>query len=123
MPLLVRCVGENAISFDLASRGTALTLRLRVSFQPLTGGLSPAFHASSAQRSSQQFCALYYGRKRPEVYPHSRNLSGMPPLCRIYACDEPAACGFNKRKHITKSALERLCRDTFGISLRHRREL
>ena len=32
MPLLASFVDGNAISFDLASWGTALTLRLRVSF-------------------------------------------------------------------------------------------
>lgn len=45
MPHLARYVGENAISFGLASWGTALTLRLRDSFlathlRPLSGILS-----------------------------------------------------------------------------------
>ncbi len=40
VPLLACYVAGDFYSFDLASRGTALTLRLRVSFQPLTYGLS-----------------------------------------------------------------------------------
>ena len=61
MPLLACSVAGAAISFDLASRGTALTLRLRDSFQPLTYGLSPAFLAAPAQRSLQHMILLYYG--------------------------------------------------------------
>ena len=53
MPLLACSVAGAAISFDLASRGTALTLRLRDSFRPLTCGLSPASLAASTQRSHQ----------------------------------------------------------------------
>ena len=40
MPLLACSVAGDFCSFGLASRGTALTLRLRVPFLPLTGGLS-----------------------------------------------------------------------------------
>ena len=40
IPPLACSVAGDFYSFDLASRGTALTLRLRDSFQPLTYGLS-----------------------------------------------------------------------------------
>ena len=65
MPLLACSVAGDAISFDLASRGTALTLRLRDSFQPLTCGLSPASLAASAQRSHRHmFKDLFKKREK-----------------------------------------------------------
>ena len=65
MPLLACSVAGAAISFDLASRGTALTLRLRDSFQPLICGLSPAFLAAPAQRSLQRMILLYCAAPPP----------------------------------------------------------
>ena len=65
-------VAGNAISFDLASRGTALTLRLRDSFQPLTYGLSPAFLAAPAQRSLQHMILLYFGSESRSLHRYSR---------------------------------------------------
>ena len=62
MPLLACSVAGNAISFDLASRGTALTLRLRDSFQPLTCGLSPAFLAAPPRHSHQHFLIQHHTR-------------------------------------------------------------
>ena len=51
MPLLACSVTGDFCSFDLASRGTALTLRLRDSFRPLTCGLSRKSPAVPPQRS------------------------------------------------------------------------
>jgi len=59
MPSLACSVAGDFYSFDLASRGTALTLRLRVSFQPLTCGLSRKSQAAPPQRSRQHIVPAY----------------------------------------------------------------
>ena len=59
IPPLACSVTGDFCSFGLASRGTALTLRLRDSFQPLTCGLSRKSQAAPAQRSHRYIVPAY----------------------------------------------------------------
>ena len=106
IPPLACSVAGDFYSFDLASRGTALTLRLRDSFQPLTCGLS---------RKSRQFLHnARIGILSPRIY-HSPRSRGS--FCRRIAA---VVCfclpaGVSQPVHLTAD-FRRECRNVLSLS-------
>ena len=119
MPLLACSVTGDFCSFDLASRGTALTLRLRDSFRPLTCGLS---------RKSQRFLHnARIGILSPLIYhnPRSRGsfcrrIAAVVCFCLPAGVSHPAHLPAGFHSHRRNVLLRPL---TCGLSRKSRRFL